>query len=117
MSQACPVKEQRSTHLMTVNEHPHVITSECPVPCLSGVLPARTLNALGNELRGNQRPHGTVADVVNLYLGNRLSGIRGIGVGSIAAIQDMLVSAGLISEAGESSETGAGNHEQANGKG
>ncbi len=81
------------TSLMTTNARPHAITAECPVPCLEGILPARALNQIRDEL-----PHGTVGDVARLFLEDRLLPIRGIGPGAVERIREALAGAGLITQ-------------------
>jgi len=81
--------------LTTESAHPHVITAECPVPCLAGKLPTRALNALNRELRPDPHSHGTVADIARLHSAQRLEETRGIGVGGIVKIQAVLAAAGL----------------------
>ncbi len=80
--------------LSTANVHPHAITAECPVGCLAGVLHARALTPLAHELRHGP-DSGTVADVVGLYQDQQLARIRNLGAKGIAAIEAVLIAAGL----------------------
>jgi len=81
--------------LTTVSVHAHPVTAQCPVGCLDGLLSRHTLNPLLSGLQGADG-EVTVGDLAALYRLRRLGDLRGIGVGRVAEIEEVLLAAGLL---------------------
>jgi hypothetical protein len=83
------------TWLMTTDAHCHVLTADCPLACLDGLLSNQALNPLVSLMR-EPSGRGSVAEVVEWYRHRRLGELPGIGVGRIAEIEEVLLAAGLV---------------------
>jgi hypothetical protein len=82
--------------LNTKDIHPHVITAECRLPCLRGIVWGPTLAAVGCQLRDDARPHGTLAWLAEWHQQGRLIEIGNVGVKGVAQIGRALEDAGII---------------------
>jgi hypothetical protein len=82
--------------LSTKDIHPHVITAECRLPCLRGIVWGPTLVAVGCQLRDDARPHGTLAWLAEWHQQGRLIEIGNVGVKGAAQIGRALEDAGII---------------------
>jgi hypothetical protein len=81
--------------LMTTGAHCHRIAADCPVLCLAGLLSSHALNRLLPEIGGPGRD-GTVGDIAALHRARQLGRVRGLGLGRMAEIEEVLLAAGLI---------------------
>lgn len=76
-----------------------MITAECPLPCLKGIIRQPALNALRYELRDDDRPHGTIGWLAEWHQAGKLKDIRNLGIKSITEIDLALKQAGIIPRA------------------
>lgn len=68
------------------------VTPDCPLDCLAALVSPRVYHRIREAQPG---PH-TVADVITLYHGQRLSSVRNLGPVGIAEITAALTTAGLL---------------------
>ena len=98
-----PSSQRAGKVLATTGAHPHIVTAQCPVGCLDGLIPAHAIRALTARLPARQ-DQPTLADLVTAYHRRTLLQIKGIGLVGIAAIGRQLSAAGLIEDTGQEKE-------------
>lgn len=75
-----------------MQHRPGPVNPECPLDCLAPLVSPRVFH----RIREAQPEPRTVADVVTLYLSQRLSQITNLGSVGIAEIKQALSAAGLL---------------------